>query len=87
METKLPATQAEQVEDEFAPVAAEYVPGKASDEECMRVSIDTRISERCAPTQRISERAGTHEKRSERWASHSTAPAEHKVTFEEPAGQ
>ncbi len=33
METKLPATQAEQVEDDVAPVTAEYVPAKARDEE------------------------------------------------------
>jgi hypothetical protein len=32
MKTKRPAVQAEQVEDEVAPVAAEYVPAKASDE-------------------------------------------------------
>ena len=34
METKLPAIQAEQVEDDVAPVMAEYVPAKARDEEC-----------------------------------------------------
>jgi hypothetical protein len=33
METKLPAIQAEQVEDDVAPVAAEYVPAKARNEE------------------------------------------------------
>jgi hypothetical protein len=33
METKLPAIQAEQVEDDVAPVKAEYVPAKARDEE------------------------------------------------------
>ena len=33
METKLPAIQAEQVEDDVAPATAEYVPEKASDEE------------------------------------------------------
>ena len=33
MEIKLPAIQAEQVEDELAPLAAEYVPAQASDEE------------------------------------------------------
>jgi hypothetical protein len=33
METTLPAIQAEQVEDDVAPVTAEYVPAKGSDEE------------------------------------------------------
>ena len=33
METKVPAIQAEQVEDDVAPVAAEYVPAKVSHEE------------------------------------------------------
>jgi hypothetical protein len=33
METTLPAIQAEQVEDELAPVTTEYVPAKTSDEE------------------------------------------------------
>ena len=33
MKTKLPAIQAEQVEDDVAPVTAEYVPAKASDQE------------------------------------------------------
>ncbi len=33
METQLPATQAEQVEDDVAPVTTEYVPAKASHEE------------------------------------------------------
>jgi hypothetical protein len=33
METTLPAIQAEQVEDDVAPVTAEYVPAKARDEE------------------------------------------------------
>jgi hypothetical protein len=33
METKLPAIQAKQVEEDVAPVTAEYVPGKARDEE------------------------------------------------------
>ena len=32
-ETKVPAEQAEHVEDDVAPVAAEYVPAKARDEE------------------------------------------------------
>jgi hypothetical protein len=35
--TQVPAIQAEQVEDDVAPVAAEYVPTKARDEE-LRVS-------------------------------------------------
>ena len=33
MKTKLPAIQAEQVEDDVAPVTAEYVPVKAGHEE------------------------------------------------------
>ncbi len=33
IKTKAPATQAEQVEDDVAPVTAEYVPAKAKDEE------------------------------------------------------
>ncbi len=33
IETNLPAMQAEQVEDDVAPVTVEYVPAKASDEE------------------------------------------------------
>jgi hypothetical protein len=33
METKVPAIQAEQVEDDVAPVAEEYVPAKARNEE------------------------------------------------------
>ena len=33
MKTTVPAIQAEQVEDDVAPVTAEYVPAKASDEE------------------------------------------------------
>jgi hypothetical protein len=33
MKTKLPAIQAEQVEDDVAPVTTEYVPAKASHEE------------------------------------------------------
>ena len=32
METKLPAIQAEQAEDDVAPVTAEYVPAKTRDE-------------------------------------------------------
>ena len=36
METKLPAIQAVQVEDDVAPVTAEYVPAKASDEEWVK---------------------------------------------------
>ncbi len=36
METKLPAIQAEQVEDDVAPMTAEYVPAKASDEEWVK---------------------------------------------------
>jgi hypothetical protein len=31
-ETQVPATQVEQVEDDVAPVAAEYVPANAGDE-------------------------------------------------------
>ncbi len=33
IETKVPAIQAEQVEDDVAPVTAEYVPAKTRDEE------------------------------------------------------
>jgi hypothetical protein len=33
METKLPAIQAKQVEDDVAPMTAEYVPAKTSDVE------------------------------------------------------
>jgi hypothetical protein len=33
METQVPAIQAEQVSDDVAPVTAEYVPAKASNEE------------------------------------------------------
>ena len=33
METQLPAIQAEQVEDDVAPMTTEYVPAKASHEE------------------------------------------------------
>ncbi len=36
VETHVPAIQAEQVEDDVAPVTAEYVPAKARDEECVR---------------------------------------------------
>ncbi len=38
METTVPAIQSEQVESEMAPVTAEYVPAKASNEEyvCVR---------------------------------------------------
>ena len=41
METKLPAIQAAQVEDDVAPVTAEYVPAKASDEEYVYVDSST----------------------------------------------
>jgi hypothetical protein len=37
METKVPAIQSEQVESEMAPVTAEYVPAKASNEEYKRL--------------------------------------------------
>jgi hypothetical protein len=45
METKpeLPARQAEQVEDDVAPVTAEYVPAIASDEEYARVDSNTSV--------------------------------------------
>ncbi len=36
METKAPGIQAEQVEDDVAPVTAEYVPAKASGVECVK---------------------------------------------------
>ena len=39
---KLPAIQAEQVEDDVAPVTAEYVPAKTSDEEYAYVYSNTR---------------------------------------------
>jgi hypothetical protein len=40
VETQVPATQAEQVKYDMAPVTAEYVPAKANDEEyaCVRQS-------------------------------------------------
>jgi hypothetical protein len=41
METKLPAIQAEQVEDDVAPVAPEYVPEKKSDEEYGHADLNT----------------------------------------------
>jgi hypothetical protein len=43
METTLPAIQAEQVEFDVAPVAAEYVPAKTSDEEYAYVNSNTGI--------------------------------------------
>jgi hypothetical protein len=43
METKLPARQAEQVEDDVAPVTAEYVPANARDEEYARVDSNTNV--------------------------------------------
>jgi hypothetical protein len=43
MEAKLPAIQAEQVEDDVAPVAAEYVPAKPSDEEYAYVDSNTSV--------------------------------------------
>jgi hypothetical protein len=46
IETKVPAIQAVQVEDELAPVMAEYVPAKASDEEeCVSRFEDKRLCE------------------------------------------
>ncbi len=44
METKLPAIQAEQVADDMAPVTAEYVPAKASDEEYGPVDLNASVS-------------------------------------------
>jgi hypothetical protein len=41
MATKLPAIQAVQVEDDVAPVTAEYVPAKARDEEQAYVDSNT----------------------------------------------
>ncbi len=41
METKLPAIQVEQVEDDVAPVTAEYVPAKASDAEYAYIDSNT----------------------------------------------
>ncbi len=43
METKVPAIQAEQVEDDVAPVTAEYVPAKARDEEYAYVDSNTSV--------------------------------------------
>ncbi len=40
---KLPAIQAEQVEDDVAPVTAEYVPAKMSHEECAYVDSNKSI--------------------------------------------
>jgi hypothetical protein len=43
MKTKLPAIQAEQVEDDVPPVTAEYVPAKASNEEHAYVDLNTSV--------------------------------------------
>jgi hypothetical protein len=43
METTLPAIQAEQVEDDVAPVTAEYVPAKLSDEKHAYVELNTSV--------------------------------------------
>ena len=43
METQVPAIQAEQVEDDVAPVTAEYVPAKAWGEEYEYVDSNTRV--------------------------------------------
>ncbi len=43
MEAKLPAIQAEQVEDDVAPVTAEYLPAKPSDEEYAYVDSSTSV--------------------------------------------
>ncbi len=43
METKVPAIQAEQVEVDVAPVTAEYVPAKTSDEEHAYVDSNTSV--------------------------------------------
>ncbi len=43
MATKLPAIQAEQVEDDVAPVTAEYVPAKASEGEYAYVDSNTSV--------------------------------------------
>jgi hypothetical protein len=43
MKTKQPAIQAEQVEDDVAPVTAEYVPAKASNTECAYVDSNTSV--------------------------------------------
>jgi hypothetical protein len=44
IETIVPAIQAEQVADDVAPVTAEYVPAKASDEEYGHVDLNTSVS-------------------------------------------
>jgi hypothetical protein len=43
METTVPAIQAEQVEVDVAPVTAEYVPAKTSDEEHAYVDSNTSV--------------------------------------------
>jgi hypothetical protein len=43
METKLPAMQAEQAEDDVAPATVEYFPAKASDEEYAYVDSNTSV--------------------------------------------
>ncbi len=43
-DTVVPAIQAEQVVDDVAPVTAEYVPAKASDEEYGHVDLNTIVS-------------------------------------------
>jgi hypothetical protein len=43
METTLPAIQAEQVDSDVAPVAAEYVPAQTSDEEYAYVDLNTSV--------------------------------------------
>ncbi len=40
---KLPAIQAEQVEDDVAPVTAEYFPAKSNDEEYAYVASNTSV--------------------------------------------
>ena len=44
IETIVPAIQAEQVADDVAPVTAEYVPAKASDEEYGHVDLNISVS-------------------------------------------
>ena len=44
METIVPAIQTEQVADDVAPVTAEYVPAKASDEEYRHADLNPNVS-------------------------------------------
>jgi hypothetical protein len=77
MKTTVPAVQAEQIEDDVAPVTAEYLPAKKRGMKIMAVSRLEDIRKMCG-----------HKTRTCTQSSQSMAsPAGHEVTAEEPAAQ